>query len=113
MDVPRRVWVGLAVGLGLLVVGGVLGAVQTGMQEFYFEDCAPYYDPNQPIDRNGTVERRELSPEERDACEDDLDALIAVDAVQRATLGPGIALVALSGIYLVALAIAGRDEEQT
>ena len=109
MEVPRRVWVGLAVGLGLLVVGGVLGAVQNGMQEFYYEDCSRY-GFERPLQPNETVEPRDLSPAEKDACEDDLDVLIAVDALQRGMLGPGIALVALSGVYLVALAVAGRDD---
>lgn len=109
MEVPRRVWVGLAVGLGLLVVGGVLGAVQNGMQEFYHEDCARY-GFERPLPPNGTAEPEPLTPAQREACEDDLERLTAVDALQRAALGPGIALVALSGVYLVALAIAGRDD---
>lgn len=106
MEIPRRVWIGLAVGLGLLVVGGVLGAVQTGMQEFYYEDCSPY-GIGRPSEPNGTEEAR--MPAEVAACKDDLRALTAVDALQRGTLAPGIALVVLSGVYLVALAIAGRE----
>lgn len=108
MEVPRRVWVGLAVGLGLLVVGGVLGAVQNGLQELYYGDCSPY-GFERPLAPNETAEPEPLTPEERAACKDDRTTLTVVDALQRALLGPGIALVALAGVYLVALAIAGRD----
>lgn len=109
MEVPRRVWVGLAVGLGLLVVGGVLGAVQNGMQEFYHEDCARY-GFERPLQPNETAQPEPLTPAEKEACRDDLAVLTAVDALQRATLGPGIALVALAGVYLVAVAVAGRGD---
>jgi hypothetical protein len=105
---PRWWWTGLVVALVLLATGGALNAVEQGMRDNYVTDgCGPPW---------GGARSVEEQPEDVDCGALRLQFGI-VDAVSRATFGPGIAMAILAGVYLLgsALAIAlggGRNGEQ-
>lgn len=97
-EVPRWWWIGVTAGLVLVAVGGALGAVEDGMRENHSLDgCGGFGPP-----REGADEAQ---------CREGRIRITVVDAVTRATLGPGIAVVVLAGVYLVATAVAGRRRE--
>ena len=95
--VPRWWWIGVLVGLCFIAVGAALGAVEQGMRERQALDgCGAYFGEPDTEDADSQ------------ACRDGRVRITVVDAVTRATLGPGIAVVVLGAVYLVATAIASR-----
>lgn len=94
--VPRWWWIGVLVGLVLVATGAALGAVEQGMREEQaLEGCGAFGGPA----AEGVDEQE---------CRGERVRITVVDAVTRATLGPGIAIVVLAGVYLLAAAITQR-----
>jgi len=114
MEVPRRVLQGLLTGLVLLGLAGALAAVENGLRDLYYADCeVGRYGPREPAPGANATQDGEktgdvLGPAELASCQAERRTLTAIDAVQRASLGPGVSLVALVGAYVLAAAIARR-----
>lgn len=106
-ETPRWWWTGFAVALLLLATGGALNAAEDAMRDNYATDgCGPPWGGQYPGEQ----------PEGVDCSGQRLTRGI-IDALARATLGPGIAMAILAGVYLLGSAIAialgdGRKEEQ-
>ncbi len=107
LPVPRWWWKGVIVGVALLAVGGALSAVEEGLRDIHAGECGyPYYGP--PSSENKTPSDR---TQYDSGCRSDRLQITWIDAAGRATFGPGIAVVVLAGVYLVAVAIARRKPE--
>jgi hypothetical protein len=105
--VPRPVAILIVVGLVLLAASGVTSAVADALRQSYHADC-DLFRP-MPIDREpnaNDTEPKPLTPEERAECREERASVTLVDALHRAAVGPGIAIVAISGVYLLGAAIA-------
>ncbi len=90
--IPRWWWTALIVSLVLLALGGTLNAVESGMRDNYATD--------------GCVGPATEDPPEDVDCAGQRLSIGIVDAVSRATFGPGIAMAILAGVYLLGSAIA-------
>jgi len=85
---------GVVAGLALLAVGGALLAVADGLRDTSrLAGCDPYGAGTTPD------------------CRSDRLTVTVVDALGRGTLGPGIAMVVLAGVYLIAAGIQARRAE--
>lgn len=89
----------MAAGLILLAVGGALLAVGQGMREAgAIDGCTAH---------GGPV----ADWADEQACREQRVRTTILDALGRGTLGPGIAIVVLAGVYLLAMAITGRRRD--
>ncbi len=103
VPIPTWWWKGVIAGIALLAVGGAMTAVHQGYQDVYWQDCQPRFSHGP----NGTVEEIE-GPRPAEDCRTDRLRLTWLDASARATFGPGIAVLSLAGVYLIAAAIGLR-----
>lgn len=130
LPIPRRFAYLIVIGLVLLAVAGAGDALGNALRENYTAECDPWgrsfapelRDPTPdqeqtPQDSNETEQETEQgneqeptppTPQERQDCRDARLPLTIVDAITRAALGPGIAIVAISAVFLISAAIAAR-----
>lgn len=108
MEVPRRVLQAFVAGLVLLGVAGAATAVHSNLQDLHWQDCIGLERPKPAEPRNDTRQEAPLGPDERAQCRSEQRTLTALDALARATMGPGIAIVVLVGLYLLASAVHSR-----
>lgn len=113
-QVPKRVAYLVIVGLVLLAVAGAADSIGNAMRENYQLDChGPKVrfpvdlEPGSNETDNDTYEPP--TPEEREECRAMRLPVTVMQAVTNAALAPGIAIVAISGVFLVAAAIAARQ----
>lgn len=103
--IPRWWWTGLIIALVLLALGGTLNAVESGMRDNYSTDGC-----GDPWGGRGADD-----PPEGVDCPGQRLSMGIVDAVSRATFGPGVAMAILAGVYLlgsaIAVALGGHRED--
>ncbi len=114
--VPKRWAYLMIVGLVLLAVAGASNSVENAMRDNYMADCGAFdarLHPDSPrpdaneSDDNETDDYTPPTPAEREQCREARMPVTVLSVVNRATLGPGIAIIALTAVFLVAAAITG------
>lgn len=117
--IPKR-WAYMVIaGLALLAVAGAADSVESAMRDNYVADCDVYGDrfqlqpraPGEDPPDNETDENEYTppTPAEREQCREARLSVTVMSVITRATLGPGIAIIALTAVFLVSAAIsAGR-----
>lgn len=112
--VPKGLAVLVIIGLVLLAVAGAADSITTAMRDNYNLDCHVYghsfQDRPDPVSNETTNETDDPPPtkQEREDCRSARLPITVVDAIKGAALGPGIAIVAISAVFMIAAAIAAR-----
>ncbi len=111
--VPKGLAILVIAGLVLLAVAGAADSIANAMRDNYNLDCDVYghpFEPRPDPDSNETDEPDTTPPtkEERKECRSARLPITVVDAIKGAALGPGIAIVAISAVFMIAAAIAAR-----
>jgi hypothetical protein len=113
--VSKRVAYLVISGLVLLAIAGAADSIGSALRDNYHTECDPWGGPRAPPPgANETREEPEFVPPteaEREECRSMRAPVTLVDAITRATMAPGIAIVAISAVFLVAAAIAARRLE--
>lgn len=106
-DIPRHVALFTVLGLVLLAAAGAADAMADSLRQNYQNECGSFdlgFRPHEP--GNETQEPEPLTPQERQECRDARLPVTVAEAVHRGALAPGIAIVAIAGVYLLGAAIA-------